>query len=160
MGGCPARHHGDRQGARERFPGRRLSRHRARRGRDGRRDPWIDLWRQSAGDGGRQCRSRHDARARFLRPSGTDGQAAAGAARDVAAVLSQAVRRSARRGPVARHPLRRDGRRFCTEAAAERFVDPDGRRQCAAHPAAADCRRARHRRGARHHEQGGREWPA
>src|SRR5580704_10068624 len=155
MGECAARHHGDRQGPRERLPGRRLPRHGARGGRDGRRDPRIDLWRESAGDGGRQCGSRHDARARLLRPSGPGGHAAARAARNIHRVLSQAVRGSAGRRAIARHPLRRDGRRLCRQTAAERVVDPDGGRQCAAHFATTDRRRARHRRGARHHEQGG-----
>src|SRR5215469_14641632 len=155
MGERAARHHGDRQGARERLPGRRLSCYRARCGWDGGGDPRIDLWRKPAGDGGRQRCPRHDARARLLRAGGPDGQAAAQAARNLRGVLPQAVRGSTRRRAVARHPLRCAGRRFCHEVAAERAVDADRGRQCAAHSAAVDRRRARHRRGARHHEQGG-----
>src|SRR5271166_5261927 len=155
MGECPTRHHGNRQGARERLPGRRLSGHRARRGRDGGRVARLDLRRQPVGHGGRQCRSRHDARARLFRLGGSDGQAAARPARNICPILSQAVSRSAGRGVVARHPLPRDSRRFCRQVAAERIIDLDCGRQCAAHSAAADCRRARHRRSARHHKQGG-----
>ena len=41
------------------FPAGGVPRDRARGGGDDCRDAWLHLWRQSAGDGGGQCRDRH-----------------------------------------------------------------------------------------------------
>src|SRR5215472_6235065 len=155
MGGCAARCHGDRQGARRRFPDRRVPRDRACRGRHGAGHPRLDLWRQSAGGGGRQRRPRRDAGTRLFRTRRRDGEAAARAPRGAGSVLSKALCRAARLRSPARHPLHRAGRRFCRQAAPERPVVPDRRRKRAAHSAAADRRRARDRGGARRHAQGG-----
>src|SRR5208282_306742 len=153
MGGCPARHHGHRQGARRRLPDRRLPRDRARREGYGRGYPRLDLRRQSAGGGGRQRGPRRHAGTGLLRTRRRDGQAVAGAPRGTGPVLPEALRRAARLRSAARHPLRRAGRGFCRQAASERAPDLDGRRECAAHPAAADRRRAGDRRSARRHAQ-------
>ena len=75
------------------------------------------------------------------------GAAAARPARKACRGLPAAVRRIARLRAAARHPLQCDGRRFRREIARRGAAVPDGRRQCVAHPAAADRRRARNRRG-------------
>src|SRR6516164_5505521 len=155
MGKCAARCDGDRQGARRRLPDRRLSCHRARRGRHGRRHPRLDLWRKSPGGGSGQRGPRRDAGTRLLPTRRRDGDAVAGTPGGVGPVLSEALCGAPRFRPAARHPLRRTGRGFRRQASPERPVVPDGRRECAAHPAAADRRRARGRGGARRHAQGG-----
>ena len=65
--GVDARHHGAGQGARRRLPDRRLPcDHGSGQGHD-RRHPRLDLRRQSAGHGGRQCRARRGAGRRLPR---------------------------------------------------------------------------------------------
>ena len=76
-----ARHHGRRQGHRRRLPARRLPCHGGGGLRHGGRHPWLDLWRQSAGHGGRQCRARCHAR-RWL-PRACARRGAASSARDL-----------------------------------------------------------------------------
>src|SRR6516162_714140 len=155
MGGGAARCDGDRQGARRRLSDRRVSGDRARCGRHGSRDPRLHLWGQPAGGGGRQRRPRRNAGTRLLRACRQYGKAAAGTPRSACRVLPQTLCRAARLRSLARHPLRRAGRRLCRQAAPERPLVSDRRRECAAHPAAADRRRARDRRGAWRHAQGG-----
>src|SRR6516164_3035246 len=155
MGRGAARCDGDCQGARRRLPDWRLSCDRARRDGDGRRHPRFDVWRQSSGGGGRQRRPRRHARARLLRTRRYNVEAVVETPRSAGPILSQALCRAARLRSVARYPLLRAGRGFRRQAAPERPLDPDRGRECAAYPAAADRRRARDRRGAGRHAQGG-----
>ena len=143
-----------------RLSGRRLPRHRARRGRHGPRHARLDLRRQSAGHGGGQRRARRDARARLFRPGRGHCPAAARPARRVRRSLSQALRRSARQGAAARHPLRRAGRRHGQPAAPGRPLGAGRGRQRGAPAAAAHHRRGRDRRGDGHHDKVAREWTA
>src|SRR5438045_687201 len=83
--------------------------------------------------------ARRHARTELLRAHAAPGPAAAEQARGADRRLSEIVRRIARLGAPARHPLpaRADGRRFRREAARRGAAVPDRGRQCAAHPAAA-----------------------
>src|SRR3984893_2608532 len=155
MGRGRSRCHGGRQGVGQRLPDRRLPGDRESRNRHGCRHAWFDLWRQSDGGCLWQRGSRRDARPRLLRPGAAHLPAAVGQARSAGRRLSEAVLRAARLGAAARHPLPCDGRRFRRQIARRRSPLPDRRRQCAGHPAGADRRRARDRRGARHPAQGG-----
>ena len=138
-----ARHHGDGQGAGRRLPGRRLPRD--REGGQGMTagTPRLDLRRQSARHGGRQCRARRDAGAEassssVRRVSGYFRRQAQGAGRQI----SRHLRRGARQGPAGRPALRGPQQRGLRQAARRRAADGDRRRQ----RACACCRRSSSRR--------------
>src|ERR1051325_5602040 len=148
--------HGRRQGPGQRLPDRRVPGDREGGGRHGRGVAWLDLWRPPEGRRLRQCGARRDARTRLFRAHSADGPTAAEQARGADRRLSEIVRRIARLGAPARHPLSAGayGRWFRRVAWGRGTPLPDGGGQCAADPAATRCRRARNRGRPRHHAQG------
>ena len=90
------------QGHRRGLPARRVPGDRGSRQGHGDRHPRLDLWRQSAGDGGGAGGARRDAGARIPAPRGRDGRPAARGVRAVDPEPRPSVRGNPRQGADAR----------------------------------------------------------
>ena len=105
--GREARRRGDRQGHGRRLPDRRLHGDREGGGRHGAGHARLDLWRQSAGHGRGQRRARRAAEAGLHRRRAREGRVPQGPARRAREEASQGLRRAARHGLPAGHPVHR-----------------------------------------------------